>query len=146
MRVAFLFVLAVVLFAACSGEESSSTTACTPGATELCICSTGAQASRTCLPDGSGYGECDGPDCTCPAATSNACCMSDAQHCCSCVPNDCSYAKRQPFLECACQEGVCAAECDVECAGAGFSVDLTCQTCVEMAIQGTCKAQYDACK
>lgn len=151
MRFAFLFVLAVVLFGACSGEEPSgkdASTVCKPEPWDqlACTCPTGVPGRRNCLLDGSGYGECEAPGCNCGTGTAHQCCMNDSDDCCPCVYIECSYEKMNVFLECVCQEGVCAAECDWECAGTGFHVDQTCKTCVDTAAQGSCKAQFDACK
>ncbi|WP_437611181.1 hypothetical protein WMF20_05070 [Sorangium sp. So ce834] len=139
--------------AASSTSESSATgTSCVPGSTMSCTChAINPPGIATCLPDGSAYGACmgeDGSDCACPLGRGDGCCAGDGI-CCACVQGcdpgtDMQQdAETDALIACVCAAGVCADECEVECAGGGITAD--CAPCVQQARTDACKAEYEAC-
>ena len=121
--------------------------ACTPGSTTTCICHQGGtEGTRTCLPDGSDFGPCEGA-CKCPQGRGDGCCPGDGI-CCSCIPCGSDPfdpgPAGDPFIACVCQADVCADACVVECGGNG--IGAACQACAATAATGACQLQAQACE
>lgn len=135
-----------------SSEGASSSEAgtfCVPGEQMSCLCHQGStEGTMTCLPDGSGYGACEG-DCDCPAGRSDGCCPGDGI-CCACVlgcdpdTNWNQDPETDALIACVCAADVCASECEGECAGQGIGAD--CAPCVEQAGMNACMPEYLACQ
>ncbi len=132
-----------------SETDTTSGTVCTPGETMDCICHQGSTTgTMTCLPDGSGYGECEG-DCACPLGRSDGCCFGDGI-CCPCVlgcdPD--THFEQDPetdaLIACVCAAGVCDQECAIECGGGGISAN--CEPCVQEVGMDVCMAELLACQ
>ncbi|WP_437672248.1 hypothetical protein [Sorangium sp. So ce131] len=154
MTPAFGFI-AAALAAACgssTADPDPSETFCVPGSTTSCTChAVSGPGTATCLPDGSAYGPCQeegGGECACPLGRSDSCCPGDGI-CCPCVlgcDEDKIFSQdpaTDALIACACAAGVCAEECEVECAGEGISA--RCAPCVEQAGMDQCKAELEAC-
>ncbi len=54
-----IVVSALCIVAACGGDDETTGTACVPGETVGCACPGNQSGVQTCLPDGTGYGECE---------------------------------------------------------------------------------------
>jgi hypothetical protein len=117
---------------------------CTPGQTQGCYCHL-SQGSQTCLPDGSGFGEC-GPNCGCPAGRSDGCCPGDGI-CCACIPGCNDPFSQAPevdaFIKCVCDSPDCVTECGTACVNGGIPLD--CAACAAKLGHSTCMAEYKAC-
>jgi hypothetical protein len=132
-----------------SGASSDDGPGCTPGETASCICHQGGtEGTMTCLPDGSGFGACEG-ECACPPGRSDGCCAGDGI-CCSCVLG-CDPAtdfdqdpETDALIACVCEAGVCDDACSGECLGQGIGAD--CAPCVEQAGMDACMAEHAACQ
>jgi hypothetical protein len=123
---------------------------CTPGSTMPCLCHIVVEGTATCNADGTGYGACEGAECTpCNKGRGDGCCSGDGA-CCPCVQG-CDFTKdwqqdpaTDAFLQCVCANPACASACAGTCAGESISGD--CDSCAAMLAMSDCKAEYDACQ
>jgi hypothetical protein len=130
-------------------SETTEGTVCTPGATMDCVCHQGSTTgTMTCLPDGSGYGPCEG-ECACPLGRSDGCCFGDGI-CCPCVQGcdpDTAFSQdpeTDALIACVCAAAECQDACANECAGNGIGDD--CEPCVEQVGMDACMAELLACQ
>lgn len=150
-----VFVCAAVL--ACPPDPPSGVrTACVPGHTTTCACSTRGSGTQTCQLDGSGYGECEGcPIDPCSTATSCASCTPlagcgwcGARSQCVTVNASCtgpaagSCGDGWACRASECAPNVCAAcRTNIDCGASGVCGVRSCdgsRACVPTAAGGAC--------